>query len=273
MPELPEVETVRTGLSQSITGARIAHVTVRRQGLRIPFPKNLAKTLEKKTISSIGRRAKYLLFYMDSDDVIIAHLGMSGRFSVLAEMPKHYEKHDHLALTLKDGRCVVFNDPRRFGLVTLTRAADIKQHALLSSLGPEPLSDDFSAPYLEKALKKRKIAIKPALMDQEIVVGVGNIYASEALFACGIDPRKPAHLAAKQASAMRVAIQKVLTLALQAGGSSLRDFVNISGDYGYFQHQFQVYDREGNPCFRCGAPIRMIRQSGRSTFFCAQCQK
>ncbi len=273
MPELPEVECVRRGLSMAIRGATIERVTLRRKDLRIAFPPGLAETLAGKTIRDIRRRAKYLLFYVDSDDVAIVHLGMSGRFLIEAAPPKSYDKHDHMILHLADGRVAIFNDTRRFGLVTLTTEKDLTSHALFAHLGPEPLESSFSADYLEQALAKRKGPIKPVLMDQQLVVGVGNIYASEALHLAEIDPRKPARRVASKSETIIGAIRKVLGDAIESGGSSLKDFVHITGKSGYFQHRFQVYDREGEPCRSCRAPIRTIRQAGRSTYFCARCQK
>jgi formamidopyrimidine-DNA glycosylase len=272
MPELPEVETVCRGLSALITGATIKDVTLYRKDLRIPFPKDLSKKLAGRTIKNISRRAKYLLFTLDDESVILAHLGMSGNFSVEKCTPKQLKKHDHLILTLTDKRVVIYNDPRRFGLITWAAAKDIANHPLLAHLGPEPFSKDFSAKYLKAALLSRKAPIKPALMDQELVVGVGNIYASEALFLAGINPEKPAHLAAKKADILVKVIQQVLGAAIESGGSSLRDFLQVSGETGYFQHTFQVYERAGEPCFSCHSPIQATRQAGRSTFYCKRCQ-
>lgn len=273
MPELPEVETVRRGLENALHGAVIENVQLRRKDLRTAFPKNFARTLTGRRIRSIERRAKYLLFRLDSDDVMIAHLGMSGRFLISFTRPKKFSKHDHLVMTLEDGRCLIFNDARRFGLMTLTRSKDVEKHPLLKELGPEPFSEEFSAAYLKKKLSTRRSPVKTALMDQHLVVGVGNIYASEALFDAGVDPRKPASDTADKAAALVKSIRKVLNLAISSGGSSLRDFMKVSGEEGYFQHQFKVYGREKKPCLKCRTPIRSIRQAGRSTFFCPRCQK
>lgn len=273
MPELPEVETVRRGLDNALSGAVISRVELRRKDLRTAFPRNFSKALAGRAIRAVERRAKYLLFRLDSEDIVIAHLGMSGRFLISLTRPKHFSKHDHLVIELSDGRFLIFNDARRFGLVTLTNRSAIKKHPLLNRLGPEPLSEDFSVGYLREKLRARRSPVKTALMDQRLVVGIGNIYASEALFNAGIDPRKPAVDAAGKAPALLKSIHKVLEAAIESGGSSLRDFVTISGKEGYFQHRFQVYGRAGKPCFICRAPIRVIRQSGRSTFFCPRCQK
>lgn len=273
MPELPEVETVRTGLEGAIVGASIEKVVLRRADLRQPFPEHMPKTLAGRRFERIERRAKYLLFYTDGPDVLIAHLGMTGRFSVERKAPKQFEAHDHVVMHLKDGRCMIYNDARRFGVMTLAKADVLDQHPLLAALGPEPLEKAFSAVYLKAQLSARKTPVKVAIMDQALVVGVGNIYASEALFLAGIDPRTPAFEAAPKAAPLVTSIRQVLQAAITSGGSSLRDFVQVSGDSGYFQHHFQVYDRTGEPCMSCGNPIQSIRQGGRSTFFCSSCQK
>lgn len=272
MPELPEVETVRRGLESALTGASIHKVLMRRRDLRMPFPKDFAEMLRGRHIKAVERRAKYLLFRLDSGDVIIAHLGMTGRFSV-GRPPKKYTAHDHVIFHLRDGRCAIYNDTRRFGLMALAKSEDLGAHPLLRHLGPEPLNKAFSPSYLEGALAGRKGSIKPVLMDQKLVVGVGNIYASEALFLAGIDPRKPAYKVQKKSPEIIRSIRTVLRAAIASGGSSLRDFLHVSGEAGYFQHRFKVYDRNGEPCVECGAPIQSIRQAGRTTFFCQRCQQ
>ena len=273
MPELPEVETVRRGLDTALGGAVIEHVLLRRKDLRTPFPKGFAAALEGRTIKNVERRAKYLLFKLDSGTVVIAHLGMSGRFLISFEKPKSFSKHDHLVVRLADGRHLIFNDARRFGLMALVKAGQETQHPLFRHLGPEPFSPEFSPAYLKEKLAKRHGPIKPVLMDQQLVVGVGNIYASEALFTAGIAPTRSAAKAAAGSKALVEAIHKVLKAAIASGGSSLRDFMSVDGEAGYFQHRFQVYGREGKPCRECRTPIRIIRQAGRSTFFCPECQK
>jgi formamidopyrimidine-DNA glycosylase len=272
MPELPEVETVRCGLEGAIKGSTIRKVTLRRKDLRIPFPPLFAEILEGQPIRSVERRAKYLLFGIGKDDVLIAHLGMTGRFSVQTAMPKQFSPHDHVVIELKDGRVMLYNDARRFGLMTLVKRADLQAHKLLSALGPEPLEKEFSAKYLKSELLKRNTPIKVAIMDQQLVVGVGNIYASEALFLSGIDPHRPAKSVADRSADLIKSIRKVLGDAIASGGSSLRDFVQVSGEAGYFQHHFNVYGRQEKPCFTCGTAIRSTRMGGRSTFFCAHCQ-
>jgi len=273
MPELPEVETVRSGLEMALKGATIRKVTLRRKDLRIPFPKDLAQRLEGQKIPAIRRRAKYLLFDLASSDVLIAHLGMSGRFSIEGKTPKIFTAHDHVIFTLNDGRALIYNDARRFGLMTIAHKEELASHSLFAALGPEPFDKAFSPAYLQGALQERKTAVKVALMDQALVVGVGNIYASEALFLAGISPHIPAKKTAHQAKAIIAAIRKVLGDAIASGGSSLRDFIHVSGETGYFQHHFNVYGRKGDPCVTCGEHIRSTRLSGRSTFFCPSCQK
>lgn len=272
MPELPEVETVRTGLARAIIDARIDRVTLRRENLRIPFPTDFVRKLTRRSITAIERRAKYLLFSLDSGDVILSHLGMSGRFLVENEMPKTLDTHDHVVWSLADGRVVIYNDPRRFGLMTLCTREELSIHPLLAGLGPEPLEREFSTSYLKSKLQTRQAPIKPVLMEQGLVVGVGNIYASEALFLAGIHPMRAASTVAGDAALLVKSIRKVLQDAIASGGSSLKDFMTVSGESGYFQHQFNVYDRAGEPCYRCKTPIMTLRQAGRSTFFCPKCQ-
>jgi formamidopyrimidine-DNA glycosylase len=272
MPELPEVETVCTELALSIKGAIIDRAVLLRPNLRIPFPAHFEELLTDQIITDIRRRAKYLLFELSSGSIIISHLGMSGQFSVLAKAPKTFAKHDHVVWYLRDGRVVVYNDTRRFGLMTLSTKTNIFAHPLLAILGPEPFEKAFTATYLQDELLKRRTPIKVSLMDQSLVVGVGNIYASEALFLAKIHPLTPANMAADQAKLLVKCIKKVLGDAIKSGGSSLRDFVHVSGESGYFQHHFNVYGRTEKPCFTCGSPIKILRQSGRSTFFCPQCQ-
>ncbi|MBY0407760.1 MAG: bifunctional DNA-formamidopyrimidine glycosylase/DNA-(apurinic or apyrimidinic site) lyase [Rickettsiales bacterium] len=273
MPELPEVETVRAALEYAIVGATISKVTLRRADLRTPFPEGMAQRLTGAKIVAVRRRAKYLVFVLDTGWCVIAHLGMSGRFSVVAKAPKTFAAHDHVMWQLKDGRCVIYNDARRFGLMDMAPEAELEQHPAFAHLGPEPLEKGFSPAYLKKALEGRNAPIKVALMDQALVVGVGNIYASEALFLCGIDPRKPAASVAGKAASMVASIRQVLKDAIASGGSSLRDFVHVSGEEGHFQHRFNVYGKAGKPCPSCGTAIASARQAGRSTFFCPHCQR
>ena len=271
MPELPEVEITRRGLAAHLTGLSIKDAVIRNGSLRWPIPKNLAKLLRGQTIRSLKRRAKYLL--MDcGNGTLILHLGMSGSLRILPANTSP-EKHDHFDLVLGNGTLMRLRDPRRFGAV-LWHSGDVHAHPLLASLGPEPLENDFDARYLHQATRGRSVSIKQCIMDNHIVVGVGNIYANEALFRAGIKPR----LAAGKLSLPRCAklveeIRATLAEAIQLGGSTLRDFVNTSGQPGYFQQNYWVYGRAGEPCRRCGAPIKQIKQGQRSSFYCGSCQK
>ncbi len=274
MPELPEVETVKRGLESAIVGAVISKVTLRRRNLRAPFPENFEKLLAGQKITKIARRAKYLLFHFDSDVVLIAHLGMTGRFSVVVKGKKEeLETHDHVVFDFSDGRKLVYNDTRRFGVMDICDKSEVATHKLLENLAPEPLGEEFTVNYLEKALSKRETPIKPTIMEQKIVVGVGNIYASEALFMAGISPLKPANTIGKKIPLLISCIHDVLNAAIKAGGSTISDFADVSGDSGYFQHSFHVYGRAGKLCSKCGNPIISIRQAGRATFYCEKCQK
>ncbi len=285
MPELPEVETVCRGLARALEGRRIVGVDVRRPGLRLPFPPDLAERLTGARITRIARRAKYILIHLDSGPVAIAHLGMTGRMTILNGKDNARDeppgRHDHLLLDFEGGTQVRFNDARRFGLVVLAEdEAALSDHRLLADLGPEPLSNAFSGPVLAAALKGRRTPIKAALLDQRIVAGLGNIYVSEALFHAGISPRRSAYrVAGVRAEKLAGAVKQVLAAAIEAGGSSLRDYVQPSGELGYFQHAWAVYGREGEACPGCdcqvGASggIQRITQSGRSTFFCPRRQR
>jgi len=272
MPELPEVETVRIGLSRAVIGKTIASVQLRRANLRFSFPPNFAESLEGRRIEAIHRRAKYLLFELSDGLTLIAHLGMTGRFSSMSALPKRFEGHDHVVMTFTDSSGLIYNDARRFGMMDVCETGRLAAHPLLAHLGLEPLDKAFKAAYLKRTLSGRKTAIKIALMDQKIVVGVGNIYASEALFLSHIDPRASAMDVANQSAVMVMSIRKVLRDAIASGGSSLRDFLHVSGESGHFQHSFNVYGRAGKPCFSCGTAIQTLRQAGRSTFFCPHCQ-
>ena len=279
MPELPEVETVCRGLAPRLTGRRLARVEVRREGLRVPFPKGLAKRLTGRVVTEIRRRAKYILIHLDDGGVVIAHLGMSGRMVITDAPAPPPGKHDHLVLETDDGAVVSFNDARRFGLLVMTDAAGLAAHPLLAALGPEPLEPGFTPAVLSLALAGRRTPIKAALLDQTVVGGLGNIYVSEALFRAGISPLREAYsVAGAGADVLVPAIRSVLEAAIAAGGSSLRDYVQSSGELGYFQHQFAVYGREGEACPGCtcdaartGGVVRLA-QAGRSTFWCPRRQ-
>ncbi len=270
MPELPEVETTRLGLVPSLVGRRVARVIVRNPRLRWPVPDDLQTRLATHPLAAIRRRGKYLLFDFGTTTQIV-HLGMSGSLRLIArdEPPG---VHDHVDWVFDDGTILRLRDPRRFGAVLCTR--DPAVHPLLAHLGPEPLSEAFDAAYLHAQCKRRASAIKPVIMDAQVVVGVGNIYASESLFHAGIRPTTAARRLSRPACERLVtAIRKVLAAAIAAGGSSLRDYVATDGELGYFQLQTRVYDRAGRPCKVCSTPIRRIVQGQRATFFCPVCQR
>ncbi len=278
MPELPEVETVCRGLEPVLKGNMVMRVDQHRGDLRKPFPKNLETVLTGATVTGVSRRAKYILIALDNDFVLILHLGMSGRVLI---KDRNYlpQKHDHVVLHMKDGTQIVLNDARRFGMLDLVRSDVLEQHAFFSHLGPEPLSNRFSGPILAAALKGKKTSIKIAIMDQRVVVGVGNIYASEALFLAGIDPQTSVgRVQGEKAEKLAAAIKTVLKKAIQAGGSTLRDHRQANGESGYFQHHFAVYGREGQACPGCECDIgktkgiRKIVQGGRSSYYCPRKQ-
>jgi formamidopyrimidine-DNA glycosylase len=270
MPELPEVETVRRGLAPHLENRRLLGARVRDGRLRWPVPADLDEILRGRIVRTLERRGKYLLFRFDTGS-LICHLGMSGSLR-LAEVSTALEKHDHLDLLLEDGRLLRYRDPRRFGAVLWSEHPE--RHPLLASLGVEPLSADFDGVALHALCRGRTTAIKALIMDAHLVVGVGNIYANEALFHAGIDPRLAAgHLSAPRCSRLADAVKDTLTRAIAAGGSTLRDFVDGQGKPGYFQQTYFVYGRAGEPCRHCGNPIRQIRQSARSSFFCPRCQR
>ncbi|MEQ8734122.1 MAG: bifunctional DNA-formamidopyrimidine glycosylase/DNA-(apurinic or apyrimidinic site) lyase [Rhodospirillaceae bacterium] len=278
MPELPEVETTCRGLANVFDGRRLTAVQVRRPNMRIPFPKNLAQSLTGRRIEQVTRQAKYICIYLDDGTVALAHLGMSGRMTITdpSAVPG---RHDHVVFDTDDGVRVFFNDPRRFGLLTLTTAATLLQHKLLARLGPDPLTDAFTPDVLSAALKGKGTTIKAALLDQRVVAGLGNIYVCEALFRAGISPRRKASsVAGKRTQRLVPLIKDVLTEAIAAGGSTLRDYAQPSGELGYFKFSWNVYGREGEQC-KCdpdgkdGITVKRIVQAGRSTFFCSRCQR
>ncbi len=278
MPELPEVETVRLGLMPRLAGRRIVRLTQRRHDLRLPLPARFAARVEGRTVTTIDRRAKYMLWRLEDGHTLVVHLGMSGRLQLLNGDARSipFEDHDHVVFDVDDGWQVRFNDARRFGLMLLLRDEDIATHKLFKPLGPEPLDDTFDGPALATRLKGKRTPIKSALLDQHVLVGVGNIYACEALHIAGISPRRSAHsVTGERAERLMMAIKDVLRRSIVDGGSSLRDHVQPDGELGYFQTRFVVYDREGQKCTRCnnGKAVRRIVQSGRSTFFCPTCQR
>lgn len=271
MPELPEVETIRRALSARLVGRRIAGLVQRRADLRFPLPPALERRLVGRTITAIGRRAKYLLADLDDANTLLLHLGMSGRL-VLGGPPGRL--HEHLTFEFDDGRLLRFIDPRRFGMLDLAPTAGLDQHPRLRHLGLEPLGKTFDARALAAALDGRRSALKLALMDQRIVVGVGNIYASESLFLARLSPLRTAGgLGPRQAARLAVAIRTVLEAAIGAGGSSLRDYVQADGELGFFQDRFAVYGKEGQPCPACRRPIAKFVQANRATFACPRCQR
>ncbi|MEM6411393.1 MAG: bifunctional DNA-formamidopyrimidine glycosylase/DNA-(apurinic or apyrimidinic site) lyase [Pseudomonadota bacterium] len=281
MPELPEVETVRRGLAPAMEGRRIIRADVRRADLRFPFPERFAERLEGKTITHLGRKAKFLTATLSSGEMLVMHLGMTGRFTVNAGKTAEFRyetgcdpKHDHVVLSVEDDTTITYNDPRRFGFMELWPVESFEKYPRLVSLGPEPLSNSFNADYLNDALSGKQTPIKSALLDQSIVAGLGNIYVCEALYRSKISPRRRAStIPGKRSERLVPAINSVIAEAIEAGGSSISDFASASGDLGYFQHRFAVYDREGYACRNCGGKIQRVVQSGRSTFFCSNCQR
>jgi formamidopyrimidine-DNA glycosylase len=293
MPELPEVETVRRGLQPVMEGERIVKAEARRKDLRFPFQKDFVARLTGQTVTSLGRRAKYLMADLASGDVLLMHLGMSGSFRVIKDedtkMPGQFHHpraedraHDHVVFHMSSGAAIVFNDPRRFGYMKIIARRALDDEPLLSGLGPEPLGNEFDAAMLARSCANKKTSLKAALLDQRVVAGLGNIYVCEALFRSHLSPRRlAATLATKKAEptdrAKRLvdAIHAVLNQAIKAGGSSLRDHRQTSGELGYFQHSFQVYDREGEKCQTdgCSGIVKRFTQNGRSTFWCPKCQK
>lgn len=290
MPELPEVETVRRGLAPTLVGATISRVELRRPDLRFPFPEGFAESLRGRRIDGLRRRAKYLIATLDDGAALIAHLGMSGSFRIEADgepfgafaMPRSKNPaHDHVVVHLDSAR-IVYNDPRRFGFMTLAREAEIESHPFFAGLGVEPLSNAFDAVAMAALFANRTTPLKSALLDQRLIAGLGNIYVCEALHRSGLSPLLAAGalVTAKgepkdSADRLVLAIRSVLEDAVAAGGSSLRDHRQADGALGYFQHQFRVYGREGEPCPtpRCNGTIVRRAQNGRSTFFCPNCQK
>ena len=297
MPELPEVETVRRGLEPAMAGRRLTAVTLNRPDLRFPLPERFAERLTGRRIESVDRRAKYLLLRTDGPEVAIMHLGMSGSFRIHApetagregDVPGVFAMarskdaaHDHVVFALEGGGRVVYNDPRRFGFMTLADAATLHEHPHLAGLGIEPTGNALSGALLARAFAGRAAPLKAALLDQSVVAGLGNIYVCEALWRAGLSPLRAAGSIARadggptvRAERLATAIRDVIAEAIVAGGSSLRDYMQADGSLGYFQHRFAVYDREGEPCPKpgCRGIVARSVQSGRSSFFCPVCQK
>lgn len=283
MPELPEVETVKAGIAPVMEGQVIAQADVNRPDLRWPFPERMSERLTGKRVLGLRRRSKYILIDLDSDETLLIHLGMSGRMLISGHTVGafHHQhpapaKHDHVVIDMDSGARITFNDARRFGAMDLMDTARQDEHWLLRDLGPEPLGNAFNESYLIDRFKGRNTPVKSALLDQRIVSGLGNIYVCEVLYRAGIHPkRKAGQISAKRVATLVPLIRDVLSEAIAAGGSSLRDYRQSDGELGYFQHVFQVYDREGDPCLTpgCDRTISRIVQSGRSSFFCPQCQR
>ena len=293
MPELPEVETVRRGLQPVMEGRKIVRIDARRGDLRFPLQKDFVARLEGQTVVGLGRRAKYLMADLTSGDVLLMHLGMSGSFRVTQERgntapgafhhPRSEDRtHDHVVFYMDAGAVISFNDPRRFGYMKIVPRSELGAEPFLRGLGPEPLGNEFDAAMLARACAGKKASLKAALLDQRVVAGLGNIYVCEALFRAHLSPKRSAStLAARNgaptdhAKRLVTAIHTVLNAAIKAGGSSLRDHRQTDGELGYFQHSFQVYGREGEPCKTagCGGIVKRFTQNGRSTFWCPKCQK
>ena len=273
MPELPEVETVRRGLENNIIDKKIASVFISDKKLRLPFPKNFSTDLKNKTIISVKRRARYIIIELDKELNILVHLGMTGKIIYQTKTPTP-SLHDHCLISFSDKTSIIYNDPRRFGLIDLVKTSEIKNHKMLKNLGPEPLSKEFNAKYLQSKLENKQMNIKTAMMDNEIVVGVGNIYINESLFQSSISPLKAAgNLKLNQLENLIINIKKILKKAIELGGSTLRDYVNLHGDVGGFQFNFAVYGRTGQKCIVCDGIIKKIKQNGRSSFYCQKCQQ
>jgi len=283
MPELPEVETVVTGLRPVMEGKTFVRVEQRRENLRIPFPRDFVDRLENSTITSLWRRAKYMLAELDSGEVLLMHLGMSGRFTIATPCaPAPDAPHDHVVFHMDNGAVITYTDPRRFGLMTLFDAKEMHTHKLLKNIGIEPLGNELSGAFLAECFKDRKANLKTALLDQRIIAGLGNIYVCEALYRCRLSPLREAATVSRsnakgvaRGHALAREIRAVLSEAVAAGGSSLNDYAQTNGELGLFQHEFDVYGREGEPCRRndCSGTIKRIVQSGRSSFYCPRCQR
>lgn len=289
MPELPEVETVRRGLAPVLEGATIERVELRRPDLRFPFSPRFAARLTGRRITAVRRRAKYLLADIDDGSVLLMHLGMSGSFRVerkpVGSSSLYIERgkdsaHDHVVFHLKRRPRVIYNDPRRFGFMLLIRAKELDAHPLLAELGLEPTGNELSAEALAPRFARRAAPLKAVLGDQRVIAGLGNIYVSEALWRAKLSPRRAAATLVRadgrpteRLERLVEAVRAVIADAIEAGGSSLRDYVQADGELGLFQHRFAVYDREGKPCPRCGSAIRRTVQSGRSTYYCPSCQR
>ena len=281
MPELPEVETVRRGLSPAMQGEVIERVTLNRKNLRFPFPEKFVERLEGARVQNVGRRAKFLVLTLDTGETLVMHLGMSGRFLLAGAGFDGFTHdngvkidHNHVVMRMKNNVNITYNDPRRFGFMELYPTDKLEDTPRFVHLGPEPNGNAFSGAYLAVALGGKKTPIKSALLDQSIVAGLGNIYVCEALYRSGLSPRRSAHsIKGKRAERLAGHVREVINEAIEAGGSSISDYAKTDGSLGYFQHSFAVYGREGKACNACGEPIRRIVQSVRSSFYCGKCQR
>ncbi len=283
MPELPEVETVRQGLRPALEGARLSEVVQRRKDLRFPLPKRFAQRLTGARVTRLGRRAKYLMAELDNGETWVTHLGMTGRFTVGELAPGRFaheaptgEKHEHLVFVTEKGVRIGFSDARRFGYMDLIPTDALEAHPWFKGLGPEPLGNGFNARQLADAFHGKVQNVKATLLDQRVVAGLGNIYVCEALFRSKISPLTPAgRIKPERLERLVATVRDVLSEAIEAGGSTLRDFAGTDGELGYFQHRFQVYDHEDETCARpgCGGTVKRIVQAGRSTFYCPRCQR
>jgi formamidopyrimidine-DNA glycosylase len=283
MPELPEVETIMRGISPFLEGATIKRIKLNRADLRWPFPKNFTSRLKEAKVLNLKRRSKYILIDLNTGETLLIHLGMSGKILVSDSKIGNYfyeyskgSDHDHVIFELNDGTKLTYNDPRRFGAMDLAKTDDLNNHKFLEKLGPEPLGNNFNSDYLKTELSKKESPIKNVLLNQSVVAGLGNIYVCEALFMSGISPKKRASKISKiKCEELVRNIRAVLMSAIEAGGSSLKDFTDIQGNSGYFQFEFYVYGRENECCKikNCGRKIKRISQSGRSSFYCPSCQR
>ncbi len=275
MPELPEVETTRRGLQSYLNGKTIEEVEVRRRDLRWEIPDEFEEALAGQKLESFRRVGKYLILDLPNGQSVIGHLGMSGTFRVEPKIPEELRKHDHVILHMDSAEVAIFNDPRRFGFLLLCETKTLLEHPRLNRMGPDPFDEDkFTPEYFKKAVAKRKGHIKPVLLDQALVAGIGNIYASEALFMSNIHPKRAANsLKKKEIVILIQSIKEVLIAAIASGGSTLKDFSGSDGSAGYFQHAFKVYGHAKEPCSTCSAPLEVEIMAGRSTFFCKNCQK
>ena len=273
MPELPEVETVKRAITSITSGKKITDIFVGRKNLRWPIPTSLNKTLKGVICKQPQRRGKYILIPLSTKQILLIHLGMSGAFRIYKSRP-NFQKHDHVAIGFESEEWLVFSDPRRFGCVDLFKEEYVLSHWLLKNLGPEPLSKEFTPDYIITKTASKTCSIKTFLLDQRNIAGIGNIYASEALFRAGISPKRQAKtLKQKRAEKLVDSIKVILLKAIDAGGTSLRDHIQPGGEIGYFIQSLQVYGRSGEPCLDCGSIIKELKQSGRTTFYCSLCQR